>query len=482
MSATMLTFRSQMPVSAEDAFAWHARDGAFERLSPPWANVKVVEARGGIAPGDSKTLRIGAGPLGVRWTLKHESMSQGQGFVDEQQEGPFESWRHVHKFIPESKSSSILEDQLTFQLPVGQLGQLFGGKFVNKQLDELFRFRHDQTRHDLRCFAGAGTNIPKRVAITGASGLVGRHLKHFLQAGGVEVFSLVRGKATAEDQISWDPTQWTIDSARLEGMDAVIHLAGTSIADGRWTPERKRSILQSRLDGTSLLSTTLAKLENPPRVLVSASAVGYYGDAGTTTLDESSPKGEGFLADVCDSWEKATIPARHAGIRVITPRFGIVLSGAGGMLPLVSRPVRMGAGGPLGSGKQEMSWIALDDLLGILLEAVVNEDLAGPLNAVAPEPTSNGAFTKTLAHVLRRPSFFKVPAPVLRLVAGQLADELLLVSQAAVPTKLQDVGFKFTFPTLESALRHELGRYGGKGGVDDVESASIGPASEGASA
>ncbi len=480
MSATTRTFRSEMPVSATEALAWHAREGAFERLSPPWANVKVVEAHGGIAPGGSKTLRIGAGPLGFQWTLEHDSISDGLGFVDEQQKGPFESWRHEHKFIPESETSSVLEDRLTYRLPAGQVGQLFGGRLVSKQLEALFRFRHDQTRHDLRCFKRAGVNTPKRVAITGASGLVGLHLKNFLQAGGVQVYSLVRGKATAEDQISWDPAHGTIDSARLEGMDAVIHLAGTSIAGGRWTAQRKQAILQSRLDGTNLLATTLARLVTPPRVLISASAVGYYGDGGTTKLDESSPKGEGFLADVCESWEKATLPARDAGIRVVTPRFGIVLSGAGGMLPLVTRPVRMGVGGPLGSGQQQMSWIALDDLLGILLEAVVNEDVSGPVNAVAPEHVSNGTFTKTLAHVLHRPSIFKVPAPVLRLAAGQLADELLLVSQAVVPAKLQEVGFTFTYPTLESALRHELGHFDGKGGLKGT-SASIGMASEGAS-
>lgn len=478
MSATKLTFQARMPVSADEVLAWHARQGAFERLTPPWANVRVVEAQGGIAPGDSKTLRIGAGPFGVRWTLRHQALQHGQGFVDEQQEGPFESWRHEHRFVPESETSSVLEDKLTFRLPVAPVGEVLGGKLVHKQLDELFRFRHDQTRHDIGCFARSGADTPRRVAITGASGMIGRQLKHFLQAGEVQVYSLVRGNATADDEISWNPAQWTIDSAKLEGIDAVIHLAGTSIAGGRWTAQRKQSILQSRLDGTNLLSTTLARLTRPPRVLVSASAVGYYGDAGTIILDESAPKGEGFLADVCDAWEKATVPARDAGIRVVTPRFGIVLSGAGGMLPLVTRPVRLGVGGPLGSGEQQMSWIALDDLLGILLEAMVNEDLVGPVNAVAPEHISNRVFTETLARILRRPSIFKVPAPALRLVAGQLADELLLVSQAVRPEKLLAAGFSFTFPSLEAALRHELGHYDGHGGVD---STSTGTASEGTS-
>jgi len=429
----------------------------------------VLESHGGIEPGARRTLRIGFGPMGLRWSLEHEALQHGEGFADEQVRGPFRSWRHEHRFTPGDGGTSMLDDRLAYRLPFGGAGALVASRFVHRQLNEIFRFRHDQTRHDLHLLSRNMDNLPARVAITGASGLVGGHLRNFLTAAGVEVYTLVRHAPTGEFEISWNPETDEIDRARLEGIDAVVHLAGTSIAGGRWTESRKRSIRESRVEGTKLLASTMAGLSQPPRVLVSTSAVGYYGDAGDVTLAESAPKGTGFLADVCEAWEAATHPATEAGIRVVTPRFGIVLSGAGGMLPLVSMPFRFGVGGKLGSGTQMMSWIALDDLLGVLLEAIVNDALEGPVNAVAPEPVSNREFTKILAHILHRPSFLAVPAAAIKLVAGQLADEMLLVSQAAVPAKLQEQAFPFSFPSMESALRHELGHYDGQGGVDLVE-------------
>jgi len=468
MPPSRLTFHSALPASADSVLRWHSRPGAFERLTPPWANVRVLASHGGIEPGASKSLRIGLGPVGVRWTLEHEALEHGEGFTDEQLQGPFQSWRHEHRFTPMNDRSSVLEDRLTYRLPFGPVGRLVAERFVQQRIDELFRFRHDQTRHDVACLARSADRMPKRVAITGTSGLVGTHLRQFLLAGGAEVFSLVRHEPRDEFEISWDPAKGEIDRTKLEGMDAVVHLAGTSIAGGRWTAQLKRSILGSRVDGTSLLSKALAGLSCPPRVLVSASAIGYYGNAGETRLDESAPRGDGFLADVCEAWEGATRPAQEAGIRVVNPRFGIVISGAGGMLPLISLPVRLGAGGTLGDGAQKMSWITLDDLLDVLLEAMTNENLDGPVNAVAPETVSNREFTKTLAHIVHRPSFFTVPKRALRLIAGQLANELLLFSQAAVPAKLHEQGFCFSFPSMEEALRHELGHYDGHGGVDLV--------------
>ncbi|MGB3330116.1 MAG: TIGR01777 family oxidoreductase, partial [Thermomicrobiales bacterium] len=446
MPPTSLTFHSTIPASAEEVLAWHARDGAFERLTPPWANVRVLETHGGIEPGARRTLKIGLGPMSLRWSLEHEALQRGDGFTDEQIEGPFRSWRHEHRFIPSDDGTSVLEDRLTYALPLGAFGDMVAGRSIRRRLDDLFRYRHDQTRHDLHSLVCSKHILPSRVAITGASGLVGGHLRNFLTAAGVEVYTLVRHEPKDDFEIFWNPKTGQIDRAKLEGMDAVVHLAGTSIAGGRWTESRKRSIRESRVEGTRLLASTMAGLSQPPRVLVSTSAVGYYGDAGDVTLDESAPKGTGFLADVCEAWEASTHPATEAGIRVVTPRFGIVLSGAGGMLPLVSMPFRLGVGGKLGSGNQMMSWIALDDLLGILLEAIVDDALEGPVNAVAPEPVSNREFTRILAHVLHRPSFLAVPAAVIKRVAGQLADEMLLVSQAAIPTKLQVQDFPFSFP------------------------------------
>jgi uncharacterized protein (TIGR01777 family) len=289
--------------------------------------------------------------------------------------------------------------------------------------------------------------------------LVGSQLVPFLRAGGHDVVRLVRRRATASDEIFWDPATNQIDAASLEGMDAVIHLAGASIAGGRWTATRKAAILGSRQRGTSLLAETLTRLQRPPRVLISASGIGYYGDAGSTVLTEESPLGEGFLAGVCQAWEEATAPAAASGIRVVLPRFGVVLAGSGGLLTRLATAFRFGLGGPLGSGEQFMSWIALDDLLGVLLQAIADDRLAGPVNAVAPQAVSNRSFAETLGRVLSRPAVLRAPAPALRLVAGELADELILASQLARPARLEDVGFSFALPALEDALRHELGRY-----------------------
>jgi uncharacterized protein (TIGR01777 family) len=259
--------------------------------------------------------------------------------------------------------------------------------------------------------------------------------------------------------VSWNPATGEINAAALEGLDAVVNLAGVSLFAPRWTASRKEAIRKSRIDGTRLLAHTLAALNDKPAVFVSTSAVGFYGDRGDTVLTEHEPHGQGFLADTCHAWEAAATPAAEAGIRVVHPRFGVVMAGEGGMLPLVAKVFQLGAGGKLGSGRQYLSWIALDDLLGILLESIANEQLRGPVNAVAPVPVTNAEFTAALAGVLHRPSFMPAPAVALRLAGGQMMEELALASQRAVPACLDKHGFPFAFPAIEHALRHELGRF-----------------------
>lgn len=457
MSITRV-YRTRIPATPDELTAWHASPGAFDRLTPPWRRVEVVERQGTILPGDRKTLHIPlAGPAGIDWTLRHEALDGVTGFADVQVNGPFRSWRHEHRFLPDRDGGSVLEDRLTWELP---RGTSIAGGWVQRELDRLFAFRHERTRHDLARLAGGESDRPLRIAITGASGLVGSRLVAFLRAGGHEVVRLVRGPAEAPDEAHWDPMAGEIDAAALEGLDAVVHLAGASIAGGLWTRKRKVAIRDSRIFGTHLLAKTLAELERPPAVLVSTSAVGYYGSRGDEALNEASAPGEGFLAGVVQGWEDAATPAARAGIRVAHPRFGVVLAGEGGMLPLISLPFRLGVGGPLGTGRQYFSWIALDDLIGILWAAITDPGLEGPVNAVAPQETTNAEFTETLARVLHRPAFFRVPASVARLAAGQLADEVILTSQRVVPARLEDAGFQYAYPTLERALRHELGRYG----------------------
>ena len=296
-----------------------------------------------------------------------------------------------------------------------------------------------------------------RILVTGSTGLIGSVLVPILTAGGHSVVRLVRAPPRpGEAEIPWDPTAGRIDAAGLEGLDAVVHLAGENIAAGRWTAVRKARIRDSRVQGTRLLAGTLARLSRPPRVLVCASAIGYYGARGEEVLREDSPPGQGFLADLCREWEAASESAAQAGIRVVRLRTGIVLTPRGGALKQMLLPFRLGVGGKIGSGKQYLSWIALDDLLGAFLHALTTESLQGAVNAVAPHPVTNLEFTKTLGRALKRPTVFPVPAFAARLVLGEMADELLLASQRVHPRRLLDSGFRFTLPTLDSALRRAL--------------------------
>jgi hypothetical protein len=295
-----------------------------------------------------------------------------------------------------------------------------------------------------------------QIAVSGSSGLVGSALLPFLTAGGHRVTRLVR-RVAAGDDVAWDIAQGVEDPSRLEGVDAVVHLAGENIAAGRWTAARKEEIRRSRVEGTRRLCESLAKLSHRPKALVSASAVGFYGNRGEEMLREDSAPGSDFLAQVCQAWEAATVPAARAGIRVVHLRFGMILSPAGGALKKMLLPFKMGAGGRIGSGAQFMSWIAIDDAIGAIHHAIVTESLQGPVNAVAPAPVSNAEFTRTLARVLSRPAIAPMPAFAARLAFGEMADALLLASQRVLPTRLQASGYKFRYPELEGALRHLLG-------------------------
>ncbi len=296
-----------------------------------------------------------------------------------------------------------------------------------------------------------------KVLVTGTSGFVGSALVPFLANEGHFVVRLVRtAPAPGRSEVSWDPARGTIDLDALEGLEAAVHLAGANIAASPWTPETKRHIRESRVAGTRLLCDSLSRLDRPPKTLVCASAVGYYGDRGREVLREDAPPGSGFLAEVCREWEAATEAARRKGIRVVRLRIGMVLSAGGGALARMLGIFRAGLGGRLGSGEQYVSWIALDDLVGAVAYAIRTETLDGPVNAVAPRPVTNREFAKTLGRVLGRPAVVPAPAFALRLVLGEMADELLLASARAVPDRLILSGYAFRHPELEGALRHLL--------------------------
>jgi uncharacterized protein (TIGR01777 family) len=296
-----------------------------------------------------------------------------------------------------------------------------------------------------------------RIAVSGAGGLVGTALTSALAADGHATIPFDRGGARSADAVAWDPYRGTIDAEMLDGVDAVVHLAGEGIAARRWSDEQKRRIVYSRVRGTHLVAETIAKLPNRPPILVCASAVGFYGPRGDEELDETSASGKGFLAETCREWESAADAARAAGVRVVHLRFGVVLSAKGGALAKMLTPFRMGVGGKLGTGRQWMSWISLDDAVGAIRHAIATPSLVGPANAVAPNPVTNAEFTKALGRALHRPTVFPMPAFAARLAFGEMADELLLTGQRVLPRRLLDTGCEFRDPTLAGALARILG-------------------------
>jgi uncharacterized protein (TIGR01777 family) len=300
-----------------------------------------------------------------------------------------------------------------------------------------------------------------RIAVTGSSGMVGRALTEALVWEEHDVVRLVRRVSSADDEVQWDPAGGKLEQmqrGRLEGLDAVVHLAGENIATGRWTAAKMERIRSSRVNGTRVLCEALAGLENKPATLVCASAIGFYGDRMHEKLTEDASRGNGYLADVCADWESACEPAREAGIRVVNLRIGMVLDGKGGALATMLVPFKLGVGGKMGNGRQFWSWITLTDLVSAIRHCLSTPTLAGPVNAVSPHPVTNAQFTKALGRALGRPTLFPMPGPVARVVLGKMADDLILASANVLPKKLEYSGFTFAHAEIEPALRQVLGK------------------------
>ncbi|MDA1165233.1 MAG: TIGR01777 family oxidoreductase [Planctomycetota bacterium] len=451
---------SELPVSADEAFAWHCRPGAFQRLAPPWETIELISSEG-VAEGSQATIRMKLGPIPKMWIAEHHGIIPGRQFQDIQLAGPFAKWEHTHRMEPVSAGACRLSDRIEHQLPLGILGEIFGGRLIGQQLERTFRYRHALTASDLKFHAAYSREPAMKIAVGGSTGLVGSALIPFLTTGGHEVARLTRGGKSVDDgttSIDWDPSQGRIDAAGIEGCDAVVHLGGHNIAHGRWTTGMKRLIRDSRVNSTSLLCRTLAGLANPPRVLVCASAIGFYGDRGQDVMTENSEPGPSFLSKTCVEWEQATAPARDAGVRVVNLRIGVVLSPQGGALQKMLLPFKLGGGGIVGNGKQWWSWVSIEDLPRIILHGIQTESLSGPVNATSPGAVDNREFTKTLGRVLRRPTLIPMPAFVVKLAFGEMGEELLLGSTRVVPERLIDSGYEYAFPELEPALRHLLGR------------------------
>lgn len=451
------TFETSLSTSADDLFAWHSRPGAFERLAPPWQRIRIDQPAP-IVDGSRARLRLKKGPFWVHWLAEHRDVVPGRAFTDVQLEGPFSRWIHRHEFEPKNDSEALLRDRLDYALPAGVLGRAVAGRSVRRDIESTFAYRHATTARDLARHGSFEERSPLRVAVSGASGLVGSNLAPFLTTGGHEVVPLLRPGREQAGGISWSTEVGIERPETVRPFDALVHLAGENIAGGRWTRARKARIRDSRVEGTRALVRSLGELEKPPKALVCASAIGFYGSRGDEVVDEDSAAGEGFLADTCRDWEAAALEAESLGVRVVLVRFGIILSPAGGALAKMLPPFRLGGGGVLGSGSQFMSWISVDDAVGAIHHALQDDRLSGPVNAVSPQPVSNRDFTKTLGRVLRRPTIVPMPAPAARLLFGEMADEMLLASTRVHPGKLEKAGFRFDDPDLGGALSRLLGK------------------------
>ncbi|MEZ6015219.1 MAG: TIGR01777 family oxidoreductase [Planctomycetota bacterium] len=452
-------FRSavELPVTPEVAFAWHLQPGALRRLVPGFERV-VVEEEPALEVGARGVLRLRQGPLSLRWVARITELDRARHlFVDEQESGPFALWRHTHRLeAGDAPGTSRLVDEIEWRAPLGRLGARFAPWIVDRQLARTFAWRHRVTRHDLALHARYGLS-KQRVAVTGASGFVGSRLVALLETGGHEVLRLVRRAPRDAREVRWDPRGGVGDLAPLEGLDAVIHLAGEPVAGLRWTDAKRDRIARSRVEGSRALVAALARLERPPGVFLAASAIGFYGSRGDEPLDEGAAPGTGFLASTCRAWELMTSEAQ-AFARVVQLRLGVVLDPAGGALRVMLPAFRMGLGGPLGDGRMWFPWVALDDVLGALVHALATPALAGPVNLVAPGELRQRDFARALGAALRRPAILPVPRFALRALLGRAqADEMLLASARVQPARLLGTGFQFAYPDLASALAHGLG-------------------------
>ena len=459
-------------ISSNELFAWHIREGAFERLNPPWHQFKVIERRGNIQNGGTVKIKMKiAGPIHTTWLVKHSDYVEGKQFRDSQIKGLFSSWTHTHLFNSFENSSSILDDHVEYSLPWGMLSETLVSALINKKLNQMFHYRHRLISDDLLVHATAnkirGNDRPMTIGITGSSGFIGSSLIPFITTGGHRVIRFIRHPVSDGSNnfknvksIQWNPSSSV--SLNDENIDAVVNLSGENIF-GRWTKKKKKRIFDSRVNTTQSLCKLLSSLDKPPKVLVSASATGYYGDRGDEILTEESPPSSSssndFLSYVCRNWEEATQIAKESGIRVVNLRIGIVLSSSDGMLSKILPIFKLGFGIRIGNGNQYMSWIGLDDLLGLILYAIADKSISGPVNAVSPNPITNADFTTALGKVLSRPAKFSIPESMIKLPLGEeLANAAILSSTRVIPERLNEMGYKFRFPYLESVLRHTLGK------------------------
>ncbi len=452
-------YRSIFPCTVEELYAFHSRPGALERLLPPWDGSEVVWKKGSLAAGGKVLMRLRQGPVSFPWEAHHIREVPGVMFQDIQHKGPFAKFSHVHRFR-DTPEGAILEDEIEFALPCQSVMPKVATHHVREMLTRIFTYREHTLSEDLKLHARC-SKTPLRILISGASGVLGSVLVPLLTTGGHEVWKLVRRPADPDkNEIQWDPQKGQLDISSLPAIDGVIHLAGEYIGIGRWSPAKKRSVIESRTKGTHLLTATLAALpqNRRPSVILTASAVGYYGDCGPQIIDENHQEGDDFISEVCSLWEKAAAPAREAGIRTVQMRLGVGLTPRGGALQrlLVTRP--LGFFNRFGNGNQYISWMGIDDMVSAMLHCLVTPSLEGPVNIASPNPVTNRELLQTLAETTSLPQALHIPAWLLKILYGQMATEILLSGCRVSSGKLEESGFTFRHPTLPGALQTLMGK------------------------
>ena len=452
----------------DTTFAWFEHEGSFRRLMPPWEVAQEVRADDSLEVGSQRVFKFpapGAPFINLTWVAEHTGYDKPNYFADTMVKGPFWKWDHDH-YLKEENGVTTVVDDVTYSVPFGPLGMLvdkvLGGSLVTGRISSMFKAREFRLKRDLDNHAKFLDMPRKKILVVGSSGLIGTQLVAFLDTGNHEVWRLVRRVADSnKNEISWNPDKGEINAKELEGFDVVIHLGGVGIGDKRWSKKRKAAIRESRVNSTELLSKTLASLEDKPDLFMMASAIGYYGNRGDEELDESSTSGEDgyFLTDVCKAWENSANPAKDAGIRTVHMRTGIVISAVGGALGKMLLPAKMGGGGPIGSGKQWMSWISMDDQIYSMYHLMMSEGVSGEYNLTAPNPVRQKQFAKDLGRVLRRPAFAPLPGFMMKIMFGEMGARLTLDSLRVLPKNLQDSGYEFIHTDLQSALSDSLGKW-----------------------
>ncbi len=447
-----LLFSNYFEYPANELYQWHLRPGALERLIPPWLHLQVNPRLTAIFNGARKTLKNKCPPF--TWVAHHQEFDDGKSFVDVQLQGPFKKWRHHHVFVAK-KNATTLEDRISFEHSFKTA--LAWPLWLKNNLARTFHFRTQRLLHDL--YLQHLYPLKKlKIVISGASGLVGSALHAFLLTAGHEVFTLVRRNPRAgTSEIFWNPYNQEIDLAALEGMDVMIHLSGENIANHLWTKKFKQKLAASRIQSTEFLIQSIKQLKQKPKTFLCASAIGWYGNSQENWVDESNTAGDGFLPELCKKWEAASDLIRHENIRLVQLRIGIVLSSQGGMLAKILPSFKAGLGAILGNGQQYLSWIALDDLIGIIYFSIANEKIQGPINCVSPNPVTNQQFSKILAKKLHRPLLLKAPTKLITTLLGEMGQSALLASTRVKPQLLLKNNYPFLFQQLDACLDFELG-------------------------